>query len=152
MTRTYLTDHLGPIRDHLHLIDSPEPFEPGTRPDRSKLPATSVAERETEVVPGIHVLRVPGHTWGQHAIRFTDDRDRTVVFTPDLMPTVHHVSPAYSLAYDVEPYVTVVTKNWFLKAAAEQDWLLVLDHEPGNPVVRVRPDGKGWFQLHPEDM
>ena len=28
--------------------------------------------------------------------------------------------------------------------------LLVLDHEPGNPLCRVQPDGKGWFVLEPE--
>jgi glyoxylase-like metal-dependent hydrolase (beta-lactamase superfamily II) len=90
---------------------------------------------------------LPGHTWGQQAILFTDDRGQTVVFTPDLMPTVHHVGAAYSLAFDIEPFVTMVNKRWFLDEAAKNDWLLVLDHEPGNPRVRVRTDGKGWYKL-----
>ena len=92
---------------------------------------------------------MPGHTWGQQAILFTDERGRTVVFTPDVMPTVNHVGAAYSLAYDVEPYTTMITKRWFLAEAAERDWLLILDHEPGNPCMRVRPDGKGWYVLVP---
>ena len=37
-----------------------------------------------------------------------------------------------------------------LEEAAERDWVLVLDHEPGNPAVRVRSDGKGWYKLVPE--
>ena len=104
----------------------------------------------TEVLPGIFVFLVPGHTWGQQAVLFTDDQGRTVVFTPDVMPTVDHLGAAYSLAYDVEPYITMVTKRWFLAAAAKNDWLLVLDHEVKTPIVRVRPDGKGWYLLVPE--
>ena len=105
----------------------------------------------TEVVPGIHVLLTPGHTWGQQAVLFTDASGRRVVFTPDVMPTAWHVGAAYNLAYDVEPYTSMITRRWFLQAAHEHDWHLVLDHEPGNPCQRVEPDGKGWFRLFPEE-
>jgi hypothetical protein len=37
-----------------------------------------------------------------------------------------------------------------LRAAAQNDWLLVLNHEPGDPLRRVREDGKGWFKLELE--
>ena len=63
------------------------------------------------------------------------------------MPTTHHVGAAYSLAYDVEPYTSMVTKSWFLGEAADEDWLLVLDHEPRNPLQRVRRTERGWFEL-----
>jgi hypothetical protein len=63
------------------------------------------------------------------------------------MPTVHHVGPAYNLGYDVEPFVSMLSRRWFLSEAAAQDWLLVLDHEPANPCVRVRNDDRGWFRL-----
>jgi glyoxylase-like metal-dependent hydrolase (beta-lactamase superfamily II) len=102
------------------------------------------------VLPGIRTFLVPGHTWGQQAVLFTDEAGRTVVFTPDLLPTVHHVGAAYSLAYDVEPYTTMLTKRWFLAEAERRDWLLVLDHEPDTPCVRVRADGRGWWRLEPE--
>ena len=72
---------------------------------------------------------------------FTDDRGRTVVFTADIMPTVHHVGAAYNMAYDVEPYMSTVTRRWFLRKRRENDWLLVLDHEPGNP-LRARARGR----------
>jgi hypothetical protein len=63
------------------------------------------------------------------------------------MPTVNHLGAAYNMAYDVEPYISTVTRRWFLNEAAQRNWLLVLDHEPGNPCVRVQPDDKGWFKL-----
>lgn len=150
MTRTYLPENLEPLVPCLRLVESPPPFPPGAVPGRDVLPAGRLEDRLTEVLPGIHVFLVPGHTWGQQAVLFTDDRGRTVVLTPDLLPTVHHVGAAASLAYDVEPYTTMLTKRWFLAEAAARDWLLVLDHEPATPCVRVRPDGRGWFALEPE--
>ena len=71
---------------------------------------------------------------------------------PDVMPSVNHIGPAYSMAYDVEPYTTMITKAWFLAEAAERGWLLVIDHEPNTPAVRVENDGKGWFKLIPVDL
>jgi glyoxylase-like metal-dependent hydrolase (beta-lactamase superfamily II) len=147
MTRTYYRDHLDPIRDRIRLVESTRPFLPGEQIDRDQLPSMPLEQRLTPVLPGIEVFLVPGHTWGQQAVKFTDEKGQTVVFTPDVMPTVHHVGSAYNLAYDVEPYTSTLTRHWFLLAAAKHDWVLVLDHEPGNPCVRVRPDDKGWYKL-----
>lgn len=150
MTRTYFPDHLEPVESQLRLIDTLPPYPEGRAPGRESDPALPLEARMTQVLPGVFVFRVPGHTWGQQATLFRDDRGRTVVFTPDVMPTAAHVGQAYSLGYDVEPYVSMVCRRWFLAEACRRDWLLVLDHEPGNPLVRVRPNGKGWFQLEPE--
>lgn len=150
MTRTYLRENLEPLRDHLRLIESPPPFTNGKIPNKNELPPTATGERESEILPGLFVFLVPGHTWGQQAIRFVDPSGQSVVFVPDVLPTVHHVGAAYSLAYDVEPYTSSITRHWLLQTAAEEDWLLVLDHEPGNPCQRVRANSKGWYDLVPE--
>lgn len=150
MTRTYFRDHLEPIRSQVRLVDSPRPFPFGYTPDRDETPMTPVSLRTTEVAPGLFVFLVPGHTWGQQAMMFTDTQGRTVVFTPDVMPTAAHVGAAYSLGYDVEPYTSMISRRWFLEEAATGNWLLVLDHEPGNPLRAVRRTGegaKGWFEL-----
>lgn len=150
MTRTYFRDHLEPVRAQVSLVDSPRPFPFGYTPDRDETPITPVSLRTTEVAPGLFVFLVPGHTWGQQAMMFTDTQGRTVVFTPDVMPTAAHVGAAYSLGYDVEPYTSMISRKWFLEEAATGNWLLVLDHEPGNPLRAVRRTGegtKGWFEL-----
>lgn len=116
MTRTYLTSHLDPI------VDQVDP-----------------ADGAGEVLPGIWVWPMPGHTWGQQAIRF-DDRAGVVAFVGDVMPTIHHVGPAFNLAYDMLPYTNMRSKQALLEQAASEGWRLVLDHEPGPPVVRVNPD------------
>lgn len=151
MTRTYFRDHLEPLRDRISLVDSPRPYPLGSTPDRGQPPIAAVAQRETQIAPGISVFLVPGHTWGQQAIKFTDPAGRTVVFTPDVMPTVHHLGAAYSLGYDVEPYTSMISRQWLLGEAADGGWLLVLDHELGNPCQRVTRNAKGWFDLIPDD-
>lgn len=146
MTRTYFADNLEPIRPQLVLVDSPPPFAPGVTPLRTDHPLPQHA-RETEVLPGIFVFRVPGHTWGQQATRFTDERGRTVVFVPDVMPTHWHVGQAYSLSYDVEPYTSMLCRTWLLNEAADRGWVLMLDHEPGHAFYSVKRNDKGWFDL-----
>jgi glyoxylase-like metal-dependent hydrolase (beta-lactamase superfamily II) len=147
MTRTYFPDHLQPIRDQLELIDSPPPHAPGLTPDRDQPPLLPQHARETEILPGLFVFRVPGHTWGQQATRFTDERGRDIVFTPDVLPTAWHLGQAYSLGYDVEPYTSMVTRGWLLNEAADRRWTLCLDHEPGHPFKSVTRNAKGWFDL-----
>lgn len=153
MTRTYFRDHLEPLRERVTLVDSPVPFPVGYTPHRDELPKAPIYNRATDLpgLPGISVFLTPGHTWGQQAIMFKDPQGRTVVFTPDVMPTVNHVGAAYSLGYDVEPYTSMISRRWFLSDAAVNNWLLVLDHEPGNPCQHVRANEKGWFNLEPVD-
>jgi glyoxylase-like metal-dependent hydrolase (beta-lactamase superfamily II) len=128
MNRTYLRDHLDPIADRVRLIDG-----------------------EAEVLPGITVWPMPGHTWGQQAIRFNDNRG-TVAFAGDVLPTINHVGLPFSLAYDMEPYTSMLSKRRLYEQCIAKDWRLVLDHEPGeNVVFRVREDGdrRGRFTLEP---
>lgn len=128
MNRTYLRDHLDPIADRARPVDG-----------------------EAEILPGITVWPMPGHTWGQQAVRFNDARG-PVVFAGDVLPTVHHVGLPFSLAYDMEPYTSMLSKKRLYEQAIANDWRLVLDHEPGEQVVfRVREQaGKpGAFALEP---
>lgn len=152
MTRTYFADHLHPLREQVRLVDSPRPFPTGLVPGRDDAPLGTALQRSTPLpgLPGVHVFLAPGHTWGQQAVWFEDTKGRRVVFTPDVMPTAAHVGATYNLAYDVEPYTSMTTRRWYLNDAADGDWLLVLDHEPGNPVRRVRANQKGWYELVPD--
>lgn len=150
MTRTYLQENLHPVREQLRLCDSCSPYGHGHLPAKDEQPGTRLQDRLTEILPGIFVFNVPGHTWGQQAILFVDEKNQTVVFTPDVLPTVNHVGQAYNMAYDIEPYISSNSRRWFLDEAMKNDWLLVLDHEAGNPLQKVQEDGKGYFQLIPQ--
>ncbi|MEL7473592.1 MAG: MBL fold metallo-hydrolase [Planctomycetota bacterium] len=148
MTKTYYRDHLDPIQPRLRLAESPTAFQHDRIPNRGERPASSVEDRCTEALPGVQVFLASGHTWGQQAVLFHGPDGSPVLFTPDVLPTAWHVGATYSLAYDVEPYTSMVTKRWLLHDAAERGWTLVLDHDPLTPVVRVRPESD-WFALEP---
>ena len=113
MTRTYLRSHLDPIAGQVELHDG-----------------------MAEVLPGLWVAPLLGHTWGQQGVWWRD-QEGVVCYTADLLPTVHHAHPASSLGYDMLPYDTMLTKRALLAKAEEEAWRLVLDHEPGPCVVRV---------------
>lgn len=126
MTRTYLRSHLDPVAEQLELVDG-----------------------EAEVLPGITVWPLPGHTWGQQGIRFNDGHG-AVAFIGDVMPTVDHVGLAFSLAYDMLPHTNMQTKKQLLERAGAERWRIALDHEPGAAVVTVLPseDKAGQYTLH----
>ncbi len=161
MTRTYYRDHILPFEDEhqplsdgrprLRMVESARPFPLNRKPSRDEMPKNTLEERLTEVLPGVKVFLVPGHTWGQQAVMFEDEQGRTIVFTPDVMPTHYHIGQPYSLGYDVEPYTSMVTKNWFLHEAAERGWMLLLDHEPGNPCFSVLRSDQSWYELNQVD-
>lgn len=149
MTRTYFADHLEPVHraGRMVLVDSLAPYAPGIVPGRTEMPSIPLEARMTEVLPGVRVFRVPGHTWGQQATLFTDDKGREIVFTPDVMPTAWHSGQAYSLAYDVEPYTSMLSRTWLLSEAADRGWILMANHEPSHPFFTVTRNDKGWFDL-----
>lgn len=132
MTRTYLRTHLDPIADRVRVLDG-ETGVPG--------------------LPGVRVLPVPGHTWGMHAVVFQDDVG-TVCFPGDVLPTIHHAGAAFSMGYDMLPHENMLTKKALLDRACRENWRLVLDHEPGPPVVRVVPhrEKPGQFELTPVEQ
>jgi glyoxylase-like metal-dependent hydrolase (beta-lactamase superfamily II) len=151
MTRTYFRDHLEPMMGHVRLLDSDAPYERWRTPDRDELPRLRLEQRWREAAPGVFAFVVPGHTWGQQAVVFQESSGQWVCFVPDVLPTLAHAGAAYSLAYDVEPYASMLSKQWLLREASERNWLLVLDHEAGNPVCVAKPNGKGWFTLEGVD-
>lgn len=125
MTRTYLRNHLDPIADRVRLLGG-----------------------AGEALPGIRVEPMPGHTWGQQAVWFSDEQGE-LVFPGDVMPTVNHVGLPFSMGYDMLPYQNMLTKASLLERVAKTNARIVLDHEPGAAVVRVCADADkpGRFAL-----
>ena len=72
-----------------------------------------------------------------------DWKGEKVVFMGDLVPTVGHIPLPYVMGYDVRPLQTLVEKSAFLDLAAEQNYLLFLEHDPNTPLVRVHKTEKG---------
>ncbi len=125
MSRTYLPRVLDSIRDRLVLVDG-----------------------DATVCGDVRLTPRKGHTWGLQSIEF-EDKEGTVCFCSDVMPTTNHVGLAYSMGYDMLPWDNAQTKCQLLEDAHVRGWRLVLYHEPDSPIVTVSKDDRGRFALIP---
>jgi glyoxylase-like metal-dependent hydrolase (beta-lactamase superfamily II) len=101
-------------------------------------------EGDVELLPGVRTHVTGGHTRCHQAIFLESGGNRGVYFG-DLVPTTSHLKGPYNMAYDLYPYDTMQRKLALLEQAAREEWLVIYDHEPGPPVGRVRPDGRGNY-------
>jgi len=104
-------------------------------------------DEDTEVVPGITMVRTPGHT-PHHQSVLIRHGETTLFYLADLVPTTAHVPLPWIMGYDVEPLVTLEAKREWLTRAAEEGWVLVFEHDPGVAYGWARPrEGKGGCEL-----
>lgn len=116
-----------------------------TRNDFEPLKGAGVlelTEGDMEVVPGVRVVGHPGHT-ADHQGVLIDLGGETVWFPCDLAPTAAHLRLSWIMAYDLEPLVTLASKEAWLTRAAEQGWRIVFAHDRGVVAGRARPTKSG---------
>jgi glyoxylase-like metal-dependent hydrolase (beta-lactamase superfamily II) len=98
---------------------------------------------ETEILPGIRLLPTPGHVPFHQSVLLESDGQRAL-FVADLIPTAAHLPLPWIMGYDVEPLVTLETKRRILRTSAEEDWLLVFEHDPRVAWGTVSAEGKHY--------
>lgn len=98
---------------------------------------------EQEILPGISVLTVDGHTEAQQLVKVTGE-EGSLVFVADLLPTTAHVRPVWIMAYDIRPLASISEKEAFLRRAAAEDWTLFFEHDPVTAIASVRETEKGF--------
>lgn len=103
----------------------------------------NLLEGEKEIVPGIKVKQMGGHTAHHQGVEVTQG-DEKVVFVGDFIPMTRHINIAYSMGFDVLPIQTVEHKEAFLPQAADGDWTIVFVHDPDTPAAKVRRAGHKW--------
>ena len=91
---------------------------------------------------GFDVIVVNGHTEKQ-MLPLISYKNRTIVFTADLIPTVGHLPLAYVMRYDTRPLISLEEKNRFLKLAYEKKFLLFMEHDPFHELIDLRQTEKG---------
>lgn len=90
-------------------------------------------EGDGQVVAGLEVKVVPGHTRHMQAVKVTSQGK--VLFHPsDLIPTSHHLPPAWVMAYDLFPTESMENKRKILERAAAEGWILFFEHDPSRPL------------------
>jgi glyoxylase-like metal-dependent hydrolase (beta-lactamase superfamily II) len=119
-----------------------ENYEPLEREGRLRL-----LDGEVEILPGIRVIPLPGHTPGLQGV-LMHGGGGTLLFPSDLVPTAAHLPFPYIMGYDVLPLTTLETRKRILPRALRESWRLCLVHEPKTPVGRLEED-KGKIRFVP---
>jgi glyoxylase-like metal-dependent hydrolase (beta-lactamase superfamily II) len=127
---SFLSENLMPIQEsgQLCFIDTPK---------------TSFA---SDCGLGFGVLFVNGHTEKQ-MIPHISYRGKTLVFMADLLPTAGHLPLPYIMGYDVRPLQTLEEKKRFLSRAADENFVLFMQHDANNPMITVQHTDRG-VRLH----
>ena len=88
------------------------------------------------------ILFVDGHT-DKQMIPHIHYKDKTIVFTADLLPTAGHLPLPYVMGFDTRPLLTLGEKEKFLNTAAQEGYYLWLEHDAHNPLITVQQTEKG---------
>jgi glyoxylase-like metal-dependent hydrolase (beta-lactamase superfamily II) len=123
----------------------PENFTP-----ISKEGLWDLAEGDAEIIPGISVARIPGHNADIQAVIITGGT-KTLAFVADLLPTRHHISLPWIMAYDLYPLQTLETKRRWLPRMVAGGWVVVFGHDPDIAAATLHErDGK--IEIEPVDL
>lgn len=92
----------------------------------------------TELVPGISLLHLGGHTPGLMGVMVRGER--ATLFAPgDLMPTRAHRRPRWVLSYDQDPARVYEQRRTLEHRAMAHDWILHFTHDPRVAFGRLGP-------------
>ena len=88
------------------------------------------------------ILFVDGHTEKQ-MIPHIQYKDKTLVFTADLLPTAGHIPLPYIMGYDTRPLLTLTEKAVFMEKAVNNNYFLFLEHDAHNQICTLQTTEKG---------
>jgi glyoxylase-like metal-dependent hydrolase (beta-lactamase superfamily II) len=122
---SFLAENIFPIKEsgQLHFIDR-------------------VGDFTTNVLPGMDVLFVDGHTESM-MIPHIQYKGKTIVFMADLLPSTGHIPLPYVMGYDTRPLLTLDEKAKFLRHAAANEFVLFLEHDSVNECCTLIETEKG---------
>ncbi|GAC1512108.1 MAG: MBL fold metallo-hydrolase [Candidatus Dormibacteraceae bacterium] len=96
---------------------------------------------DAEVMPGVHLRHVGGHTPGSQVIVLRSGELACAV-TGDLVAQTPHLRVAWNMSADLEPMRVFEQKARLLEEAEKHRWLLVLSHEPDQPAGYLEEGGR----------
>ncbi|MCB2379437.1 MBL fold metallo-hydrolase [Hymenobacter sp. BT635] len=88
------------------------------------------------------IIFADGHT-EKMMVPVLNYKGRKLAFMADLLPSVGHIPLPYVMSYDMRPLVTMTEKEAVLRRAADENWVLVLEHDPTTPCCTVQHTEKG---------
>ena len=88
----------------------------------------SLVDEECELFPGFSMKMCYGHTPGL-MIPVIKYKDKTLVYTGDLFPTLTHIPIIWNMSYDIESLKSIDEKDKLLKEALAGDYIFVFQHD-----------------------
>ena len=118
---SYLAENWHPLIDSKQLELMPDTHEP---------------------IDGLNVEQVRGHSETMQTIKLTRGGETLFGFF-DMVPTQHHVHPAWIMSYDLFPTETLEFKKRVLPQAVAENWICHFYHDTDAPLCRlVEVDGR----------
>ncbi len=94
----------------------------------------------------IELVYVNGHTDGMTLPKF-HHKGHNFLYMADLLPSVGHLPLAYVMGYDTRPLLTLEEKDRILRQAVEEEWILILEHDPVHEAITIHKNEKGQFAM-----
>ena len=91
---------------------------------------------------GFDIFLADGHT-DKQMIPMIKYQDKTLVFMADLLPTTGHIPLPFVMGYDMRPLLTLEEKKQFLNTAADEEFILFLEHDTQSELCTVQHTEKG---------
>jgi hypothetical protein len=88
------------------------------------------------------IIMADGHT-EKMMLPVMEYKGRTLAFMADLVPSAGHIPLPYVMGYDMRPLVTMTEKEAVLHRAADENWVLLLEHDPAHEACTVQHTEKG---------
>ena len=133
--------------DHWQWATKPNPREKASFLSENILPMQEsghlkfIALENQQDLP-FDIIFVDGHTDKQMLPKISY-KGHTLVFVADLLPSVGHIPLAYVMGYDTRPLITMDEKARFLNEAANNNYVLVFQHDSVNECCTVKQTDRG---------
>ena len=100
---------------------------------------TEFLHGDEEIMPGIRVEVMPGHTRNMQCV-WIESEGECACFVSDLVPTSAHLAYPWILAYDLYPLETLENKHRLLPRLVERNALVIFPHDAQTPCARLRDE------------
>jgi glyoxylase-like metal-dependent hydrolase (beta-lactamase superfamily II) len=134
--------------DHWNWATKPNPREKASFLSENILPMQEsrqlkfIHQKEETPFEFMEIFYASGHTDAM-MIPKIKYKNHTICFMADLLPSVGHIPLPYVMGYDTRPLLTLEEKSAFLKEAANNNYVLFLEHDPVNECCTVKQTEKG---------
>ncbi len=103
---------------------------------------TELLEGNQEIVPGVSVEVMPGHTRHMQCV-WIKSEGQHACFVGDLVPTQAHLAYPWIMAFDLYPLETLASKHRLLPRLVQDQARVIFPHDPRTPWARLcEKDGR----------